>query len=99
MNMKPLSLIYPLAMLVLLYLVQATCKELAFRGFILNGLRRSLMTQILQHERIKTTKAKAQFVRSDLEKLITLAKHGLKANSEDTPAGKARFVPAEVVRR
>ena len=29
-----------------------------------------------QHERIKTTEAKAKFVRSDVEKLITLAKHG-----------------------
>lgn len=59
-----------------------------------NGLRRTMINQILQHERIKTTKAKAQFVRSDLEKLITLAKHGLKANTDDTPAGKARFVHA-----
>ena len=59
-----------------------------------NGLRRTLMNQMIQHERIKTTKAKAQFVRSDFEKLITLAKRGLKANAEDTPAGKARFVSA-----
>ena len=66
-----------------------------------NGLRRTLMTQIIQHERIKTTRAKAQFVRSDLEKLITLAKHGLKANAEagdaETPEAKAiraRFVHA-----
>lgn len=58
------------------------------------GLLRSLMNQLLEHERIKTTKAKAHFVRSDFEKLITLAKHGLKANIEDTPAAKARFVSA-----
>ncbi len=58
------------------------------------GLLRSLMNQLLEHERIKTTKAKAHFVRSDFEKLITLAKHGLKANTEDTPAAKARFVSA-----
>jgi large subunit ribosomal protein L17 len=58
------------------------------------GLRRTLMNQMIEHERIKTTEAKAKFVRSDLEKLITLAKHGLKASSEETPAGVARFVSA-----
>lgn len=68
-----------------------------------NSLRRNLMNQLIQHERIKTTKAKAQFVRSDFEKLVTLAKHGLKANAEigegevETPeakAAQARFVHA-----
>lgn len=68
-----------------------------------NGLRRTLMNQLMQHERIKTTKAKAQFVRSDFEKLITVAKHGLKANAEmgdgtpETPeakAAQARYVHA-----
>ncbi len=73
---------------------QNTGKRLGRSGPQRNGLRRTLMNQLLQHERIKTTKAKAQFVRSDFEKLITLAKHGLKANTEDTPAGKARFVNA-----
>lgn len=58
------------------------------------GLLRTMMNQLMQHERIQTTKAKAVFVRSDFEKLITLAKHGLKANTEDTPAAKARFVNA-----
>ena len=73
---------------------QNTGKRLGRSGPQRNGLRRTLMNQLLEHERIKTTKAKAQFVRSDFEKLITLAKHGLKANTEDTPAGKARFVNA-----
>ncbi len=59
-----------------------------------NAMRRTMMKQLLEHERIKTTKAKAQFIRSDFEKLITMAKHGLKANTEDTPAAKARFVNA-----
>jgi large subunit ribosomal protein L17 len=59
-----------------------------------SGLRRTLMNQMIQHERIKTTEAKARFVRSDLEKLITLAKHGLKASAEETPAGVARAVSA-----
>ena len=73
---------------------QNTGKRLGRSAPQRNGLRRSLMNQLLEHERIKTTKAKALFVRSDFEKLITLAKHGLKANTEDTPAGKARFVNA-----
>ena len=73
---------------------QNTGKRLGRSGPQRNGLRRTLMNQLLEHERIKTTKAKAHFVRSDFEKLITLAKHGLKANTEDTPAGKARFVNA-----
>jgi large subunit ribosomal protein L17 len=58
------------------------------------AMRRNLMTQLLEHERIRTTEAKAKFVRSDFEKLITLAKDGLKANGESTPEGKARFVHA-----
>jgi large subunit ribosomal protein L17 len=62
-----------------------------------NALRRNLMKQMIEHERIKTTAAKAKFVRGDLEKLITLAKHGLQANADDTPEGKARFVHAHRV--
>src|SRR5688572_2227005 len=73
---------------------QNTGKRLGRSGPQRNGLRRTLMNQLLEHERIKTTKAKAQFVRSDFEKLITLAKPGQKANTEDTPAGKARLVNA-----
>ena len=80
---------------------QITGKKLGRNAPQRSGLRRNLMNQLIQHERIKTTKAKAQFVRSDFEKLITLAKHGLKANAEageeETPkakAAKARFVHA-----
>jgi len=38
-----------------------------------NALRRNLIKQLFEHERIKTTKAKAAAVRGDAEKLITLA--------------------------
>jgi large subunit ribosomal protein L17 len=58
------------------------------------SLRRIMMTQLIQHERIETTEAKARFVRADFEKLITLAKRGNQANGEDTPEGTARFVHA-----
>jgi large subunit ribosomal protein L17 len=57
-------------------------------------MARTMVTQIIEHERIKTTEAKAKFIRSDVEKLITLAKRGNKANGDDTPAGQARFVSA-----
>lgn len=40
------------------------------------ALFRGLVTQVLQHERIETTEAKAKAVRSDVEKIITLAKRG-----------------------
>jgi large subunit ribosomal protein L17 len=40
------------------------------------SLRRNLTKQLFAHERIETTKAKAQAVRGHAEKLITLAKRG-----------------------
>ena len=45
-----------------------------------NAMLKTMITQIIQHERIQTTQAKAKYVRGDLEKLITLAKHGLTAS-------------------
>lgn len=46
------------------------------------ALRLALATALLQHERIETTQAKAQFVRSYVEGLITTAKRGL---AHETP--------------
>lgn len=40
------------------------------------ALFKGLVTQVIQHERIETTEAKAKAVRSDVEKIITLAKRG-----------------------
>lgn len=40
------------------------------------ALFKGLITQVLQHERIETTEAKAKAVRGDVEKIITLAKRG-----------------------
>jgi large subunit ribosomal protein L17 len=73
---------------------QISGRKLGRSGPQRNGMRRTMITQIIEHERIKTTEAKAKFVRGDLEKLITLAKHGNLANTTDTPDGKARFVNA-----
>lgn len=38
------------------------------------GLRRTMVKQLLTHERIQTTRAKALFIRGETEKLITLAR-------------------------
>ncbi len=40
------------------------------------ALRRNLIKQLFEHERIKTTRSKAIAVRGEAEKLITLAKNG-----------------------
>ena len=45
------------------------------------ALRRNLITELFRHERIRTTEAKAKAIRSDAEKLITLAKRGLQDDS------------------
>ena len=70
-----------------------------------NALRRTLVKQLFEHERIKTTKAKAQAIRGQAEKLISLAKRG-NAAAEENPAqlvharrlAAARLSDAEVVR-
>jgi large subunit ribosomal protein L17 len=43
------------------------------------ALRRNLIKQLFEHERVKTTRAKAFAVRGEAEKLITLAKNGSSA--------------------
>jgi large subunit ribosomal protein L17 len=42
-----------------------------------NALRRSMVTELLRHEAIQTTRAKAEAIRGQAEKLITLAKRSL----------------------
>ncbi len=49
------------------------------------ALRRNLVTELIRHERIRTTRAKAQAIQGQAEKLITLAKRGLIA-AEQEPA-------------
>ena len=52
-----------------------------------NALRRIMVNQLFTHERIKTTRAKAQAIRGQAERLITLAKKG-------NAAGDAQMVHA-----
>ena len=42
------------------------------------ALRRILIAQLIEHERLETTQAKALAVRGQAERLITLAKRGIK---------------------
>jgi len=40
------------------------------------ALFRNLISELIRHERIRTTEAKARAIRADAEKIITLAKRG-----------------------
>jgi large subunit ribosomal protein L17 len=52
------------------------------------ALRRNLIKELFRHERIRTTRAKAQAIRGDAERLITRAKKGNEL--EDVQAVHAR---------
>ena len=52
------------------------------------ALRRNLIKQFFTHERIKTTRAKAEAIRGEAEKLITLARNS--ANATDVQKVNAR---------
>jgi large subunit ribosomal protein L17 len=51
------------------------------------ALRRTLIKQLFEHERIRTTRAKAEAIRGQAERLITLAKRG-------NAAGESQMVHA-----
>ena len=56
------------------------------------ALRRNLIKQLFEHERIRTTSAKARAVRGQAERMITLAKRGNEAG--DIRAVNARRLAA-----
>ena len=61
------------------------------------ALRMNLALALFEHGRIKTTEAKAEFVRGHVEKLITIAKRGLakaQASGNEAEAVHARRVAA-----
>ena len=64
------------------------------------SLLRNLCKEVIDHERIKTTEAKAKAVKPELEKLITLAKRGdLHARRQALSAlGQDKFVVLQAVR-
>lgn len=57
-----------------------------------NALRKTLINQLFEHERIRTTRAKAMAIRGDAEKLITLARNS--ANGTDIDRVNARRLAA-----
>ncbi len=67
------------------------------------ALRRNLIKQLFEHERIRTTKAKALAIRNDAEKLITLAKRGNAAGGAEMVHTRrlaaARLADADTVRK
>jgi len=67
------------------------------------ALRRNLIKQLFEHERIRTTKAKAQAIRNEAEKLITLAKRGNAAGGAEMVHTRrlaaARLADAAIVRK
>ncbi len=62
------------------------------------ALRRNLVTDLLRYGRIRTTRAKAQAIRGQAERLISIAKRGLAAEKEDAARGihARRLVAARV---
>lgn len=51
------------------------------------SLRKNLIKQLFEHERIRTTRAKALSIRGSAEKLITLAKRGNAADGDKAAYG------------
>jgi large subunit ribosomal protein L17 len=56
------------------------------------GLRRTLINQLFEHERMQTTRAKAMAIRGEAEKMITIAKNS--ANGSDIDKVNARRLVA-----
>ena len=47
------------------------------------GMRRTMVKQLFEHERIQTTRAKAMFIRGEAEELITLARRSGKGTDAE----------------
>jgi large subunit ribosomal protein L17 len=67
------------------------------------GLRRTMVNQLFEHERIQTTHAKALFIRGEAEKLITLARRSSKASEVEKVNARrlaaARLGNADMVKK
>jgi large subunit ribosomal protein L17 len=60
-----------------------------------NSLRRSLVTELIDHGRIQTTEAKCKAIRDQAEKLVTIAKSGL-VDDKAQQVNARRLVAARV---
>lgn len=67
------------------------------------ALRRVMVKQLFEHERIRTTRAKAQAIRRQAERLITLAKRGYVGDEAEMVHTRrlaaARLADPEIVRK
>lgn len=67
------------------------------------ALRRIMVKQLFEHERIRTTRAKAESIRGQAERLITLAKRGNEAGDAQMVHARrlaaARLSDAEIVKK
>jgi large subunit ribosomal protein L17 len=61
-----------------------------------NALRRVLIKQLFEHERINTTRAKAEAIRGQAEKLITLAKRSNSAEDASKSVAARRLAVARL---
>lgn len=68
-----------------------------------NALRRTMINQLFEHERIRTTRAKASSIRGEAERLITLARNSGEGSDVDKVNARrlaaARLSNAEMVRK
>lgn len=65
-----------------------------------NALRKNLVADLICHEQVLTTEAKARMLRPTAEKIITLAKRGL-SKGQENPASEVharRLVAARIAR-
>ncbi len=67
------------------------------------ALRRTLINQLFEHERIRTTRAKALAIRGDAERLITLARNSSNGSDMDKVNARrlaaARMANADMVKK
>jgi len=54
------------------------------------ALRRNLMRQLLTHDRIRTTRAKAAAIRGETERIITIARNSANASDADKVSARRR---------
>jgi len=62
---------------------QKTGRKLGRSSGHRRSLRKTLIKQLFEHERIRTTRAKAEAIRPQAERLISLAKKGNAAGEEN----------------
>ncbi len=56
------------------------------------ALRRNLINELLRHERIQTTEAKARSIRGEAERIISIAKRGLRKEGATAQVHARRMV-------